>query len=72
MSFSACSYHSSFHHIEALPEAPSFQMGQPSEALRQRQQADDLPAYQGDGDGHGVERELQFSDPGCRQIQAQG
>lgn len=71
MSFFAFSdYSSSHHHLEAWPDSPSFQMGQPSDTLHQRQQTDDLPAYQ--GDGHGVERELQFSDPGCRQIQAVG
>lgn len=67
MSFSAFS---SSHHLEAWPELPSFQMGQPYDVIQQRQQTDDLPSYY--GDSHGVERELQFSDLGCRQIQAMG
>lgn len=67
MSFSAFA---SSHHLEAWPELASFQMGQPSDRVEQRQQTDDLRSLY--GDGHGVERELQFSDLGCRQTQAMG
>src|SRR3989344_2844578 len=31
------------HHLEACPEAPSLQMGQPADRLLQRQQTDNLP-----------------------------
>lgn len=67
MSFSAFS---SSHHLEAWPDSPTCQMGQPSDLLQQRQQTDDLPSLY--SDGHGVERELQFCDLGCRQVQAVG
>lgn len=67
MSFSAFS---SSHHLESWPQAPSFQMGQTLDVAHQHQQMDDLPAYH--GDSHGVERELQFSDLGCRHAQAMG
>ena len=34
------------HHLEACPEAPSLQMGQPADRLLQRQQTDNLPLGQ--------------------------
>ena len=40
------------HHLEACPEAPSLQMGQPAARLLQRQQTDNLPL--GRSDSHGV------------------
>ena len=58
------------HHMEAWPEAPLLQMGQPVGAMDQRQQSDRIEPYQ--GDSHGVERELQFADVGLPQLQALG
>ena len=68
MSFSMNPYS---HHVEAAwPETNAFvQMGQPTDTSGQRQQTDDLPRYH---DSHGIERELQFSDLGCRESQPMG
>ena len=58
------------HHLEACPEAPFLQMGQPADRLLQRQQTDNLPL--GRSDSHGLERELQFADLDCPEPQAMG
>lgn len=58
------------HHLEAWNDAPLVQMGQPSHRLDQRQQTDNLPAFR--ADMHGLEREVQFSDFGEREMQALG
>ena len=58
------------HHLEACPEAPSLQMGQPADRLLQRQQTDNLPL--GRRDSHGLERELHFADLDSQEPQAMG
>jgi hypothetical protein len=60
----------SHHHLEAWPESPALQMGQPMEMVFQRQQTDDLAPWR--GDSHGMERELQFADLEYREPQAMG
>lgn len=59
------------HHLEEMHETgPVLQMGQPTERISQRQQTDNLPPFR--GDGHGLERELQFADLDYRVAQAMG
>ncbi|MBD9393968.1 hypothetical protein [Acidovorax sp. ACV01] len=62
------SFHPTSHHLEACPEAPLMQMGQPTDTLLQRQQTDNLSPDR--NDGHGLERELQFADLEYRELQA--
>ena len=58
------------HHLEAGPEAPLSQMGQPADQVFQRQQTDNLQPFH--GDIHGLEREVQFADLDYRELQAMG
>ncbi|RYF31925.1 MAG: hypothetical protein EOO23_00850 [Comamonadaceae bacterium] len=58
------------HHLEAWPDAPLIQMGQPTDRVFQRQLTDNLPSSR--GDVHGLEREVQFADLDYREMQAMG
>lgn len=58
------------HHIEALTDGPSLQMGQRADHAEQRQLSDRVEFYP--GDSHGVDREIQFTDGGIPQTQALG
>ena len=47
-------FHPTSHHLEACPEAPLMQMGQPTDTLLQRQQTDNLSPARDDGHGLGA------------------
>lgn len=64
------SYDPTAHHLGVEPDVAFLKVGQPMDALSQRQQTDSLPSHR--GDSHGLERELQFIDLNCQEAQAMG